>query len=119
MSLADIKSKIDATDAYYLGRGEADDSYFAGSLDYIKFYFDNAATVDLTPLAAVDTGEGVDTDTADTSDENSENKDNSTLIIVLLAMSIVVLALVATALYMFVLKEKRKDNSENSSEDKQ
>jgi hypothetical protein len=34
-------------------------------------------------------------------------------------MSIVVLALVATALYMFVLKEKRKDNSENSSEDKQ
>lgn len=119
VSLADIKSKIDATDAYYLGRGEADDSYFAGSLDYIKFYFDNAATVDLTPLAAVDTGEGVDTDTADTSDENSENKDNSTLIIVLLAMSIVVLALVATALYMFVLKEKRKDNSENSSEDKQ
>lgn len=113
VSLADIRSKIGAFSAYYLGRGEADDSYFAGSLDYIKFYFENASAVDLTPMAAVDTSDETDTDTADASDESngSEKNGNSTLVIILLATSIVALALVATALYMFVLRGKGKSNS--------
>lgn len=118
VSFADIKSKIDASGTYYLGRGDADDSYFAGSLDYIKFYFDNTAAVDLTPMAAVDTSDDTSTDTADTSDEdkNSEKNDNKTLVIVLLATSTVALALMAIALYMFVLKKKGNDSTENNGD---